>query len=202
MEILYHGWYDAMSVLLCAKVDILLSSLKTIFYIIPVANPFLYLWTFLSAVWVSFFLHYFFPPTSIYFSHIEFWMNILISPFSVHKCTSAERMFASRNTDGNETSWSKINKRWSESLADLIEYSDFQLYSNQTTLYLLRFLRVQKVQLITLVQRKPSLTSLTAFVHRWKGFQPGMLQNLTETGRWAAQNTRMKRKQMGRGSGW
>ncbi len=83
---------------------------------------------------------------------------------------SAEKMFASRNTDGNERSWSKINKRWSESLADLIEYSNFQLYSDQTILYIPRLLQVQKVQLISLVQQKPSLTSLIPFVHRSKGF--------------------------------
>lgn len=55
------------------------------------------------------FLHFL---TSVYFSHAEFWMSALIFLLSVHTCTSAESVFASRNTDGNETSWSQINKRW------------------------------------------------------------------------------------------
>lgn len=96
----------------------------------------LYFHCFLWAV-----LALFFPKkilTLIYFTHIEFWINVLIFSLSVHKCTSAEKMFASRNTDGNETSRSEINKRWSERPVNLIEYSNFQVHSNQSIPYLPR----------------------------------------------------------------
>lgn len=51
-------------------------------------------------------------------------------------------------------------------------------------LYSPSFLQVQKGQVISLAQLQPSLTSLIPFVHRSKGFEPGMLQNLREAGSW------------------
>lgn len=47
--------------------------------------------------------------------HINVFLTLNVewkSWFHISVSTSAERMFASRNTDGNEMSWSGINKRW------------------------------------------------------------------------------------------
>lgn len=112
---------------LCVKVDILLSSLKNrkskwntiknviYYHIVPSFKP-----SKLFFQQSAYVLHNF-----IYIYNINiYWILNECLELSFKHPQAYElfvKMFVKRNTDGSETSWSKINKRWSESLARVFQ---------------------------------------------------------------------------------